>query len=157
MKDIIDAIYKKHQRQGIVVHPPATEAQIAAFEQQQGFALPDDFRLFYKTCNGFECNEDIFNMSSLADINKYGRNDISNSFYFAEYMANSDLWGMRLLKDGTYRIFKYAEPEFVLTNYLEVFLHRFLSGSVFEPEGLYDWQEKLQQERGINNNPKSEF
>lgn len=143
MQDIIDAIAAKNSHQGIVVHPPATRAEITAFERQLGFTLPGDFISFYATCNGFECNEDIFNMSSLADICRHTDNYGTNWFYFAEYMICSEFWGMRLLKDGTYEIFNDNEPELVLTTYLEVFLHRFLSGNVFETDGLYDWQAKV--------------
>lgn len=145
MKELIAAIAAKHQQQGIIVNPPATETEITAFEQQMNFSLPDDFRWFYTTCNGFECTEDLFNLSSLSIINEYGRNDQPYSFNFAEYMINSDLWGMRLLQDGTYEIFNYSEPDLVLTTYLEVFLHRFLLGNVFDTDGLYDWQEKVKQ------------
>lgn len=145
MKDIIDAIAAKHQQQGITVNPPATAAEIAAFERTVGFVLPEDFSRLYTTCNGFECEEDLFNLSALADIMEYGRNDQPCSFIFAEYMINSDQWAMRLLNDGTYEIFNYSKPELVLTTDLEVFLHRFLLGNVFETDGLYDWQEQLKQ------------
>lgn len=147
MQDIIDAIVAKHKHRGIVAHPPATEAEINTFEQLLGFSLPGDFRFLYTTCNGFECNEDIFNMSSLTDISRHPNNYGTNWFYFAEYMINSGFWGMRLLKDGTYEIFNDSEPELVLTTYLEVFLHRFLSGNVFETHGLYDWQAKVKNEK----------
>lgn len=70
MQDLIDAIAAKHKHRGIIVHPPATSAEITAFEQQTGFSLPEDFRFLYATCNGFECNEDLFNMSSLTDISR---------------------------------------------------------------------------------------
>ncbi len=145
MKDIIAAIAAKHQQEGFIINPPATAAEIAAFERAAGFALPEDFSRLYTICNGFECDEDQFNLSPLTNIMEYGRSDQPYSFIFAEYMTRSDQWGMRLLNDGTYEIFNCSKPGLVLTTDLEVFLHRFLLGNVFETGGLYDWQEKLKQ------------
>jgi len=62
IKEIISAIEQKHMETGITFNPPATETEIQSFESQIGFELPADFRMFYLICNGFACEEDIFNM-----------------------------------------------------------------------------------------------
>lgn len=139
MKQIIAAIADKHQSNGIDVYKPATEAVLSAFEQRHGFALPADFREFYSICNGFGCLEDIFNITPLHEISDYGR----NWFYFAEYMINSDMWGLRITAEGNYEIFNGSYPEKAMTSSLEEFLLHYLQGDVFEQRGLYDWQEEL--------------
>ncbi len=139
----IESLVVKHQGNGIAIHSPGTPKDIADFEKQGGFPLPHDFKDFYLTCNGFSCNEDIFNMISLSDIREYPKDFGDNWFYFAEYMMYSDMWGLRLTSSGQYEIFNGSYPDTALTSSLEEFLNVFLLGGVFEPGGLYDWQKKL--------------
>src|SRR6218665_230519 len=105
MKNIIESIVEKHKDTGIEVNAPATLADISIFEQQIGFVLPPDFIAFYTTCNGFGCNEDIFNMSPLAEITRYPQNYGTKWFYFSEYMIYLDMWGLRITTEGKYEIF----------------------------------------------------
>ncbi|WP_369331573.1 SMI1/KNR4 family protein [Danxiaibacter flavus] len=94
--NLIESISKKHYSSGIEIYPPATLTDIKLFEQKIGFALPREFREFYSICNGFGCNEDIFNIVSLADTMRHPQDYGTNWFYFAEYMIYSDMWGLRL-------------------------------------------------------------
>lgn len=143
MKTLINAIIAKHQSNGIFPEPPAKAARIRAFEKRIGFLLPDDFREFYSLCNGFECNEDIFHMVSLESITGHPEQYGHHWFYFAQYMIYSDSWGLRLTDAGQYEIFNGHYPSEVLTRSLYEFLERFLTGNVFDPGGLYDWQKSL--------------
>ncbi|MES1182137.1 MAG: SMI1/KNR4 family protein, partial [Flavobacterium sp.] len=59
LKELVDSIAKKHMATGINIMSPATTSDIANFEEKIGFDLPEDFKEFYLTCNGFWCNEDI--------------------------------------------------------------------------------------------------
>lgn len=142
MKQLIAQIAQKHQA-GIDINPPASLSDIADFEKQAGFLLPQDFRDFYSTCNGFGCNEDIFNMIPVADIRQYQEDYGDNWFYFSEYMIYSDTWGLRITPGGEYEIFNGSFPEKTLTSSLAEFLETFLLGNVFESGGLYEWHDKL--------------
>jgi hypothetical protein len=112
------------------------------------FAIPINLviqasvRLFLVVC-GFSCNEDIFNVVPLSGITQYQQDYGENWFYFAEYMIYSDMWGLRLTKEGRYEIFNGSYPELTLTSSLNEFLGRFLQGNVFEAGGLYDWYDEI--------------
>lgn len=143
LRVIIEAIIQKHKAQGIVVYKPATAHEIAWLEQRIGFSLPIDFKEFYSICNGFGCTEDIFNMTPIQEIDKCEESDGLPGFYFAEYLINSDVWGLHLSTEGKYEIFNTGHPDMPMTSSLEEFLSRFLKGNVFEEGGLYDWQDEL--------------
>ncbi len=142
MDHLIEAIIAKHRNYSIDVYAAATPAAIIAFEQRIGFALPEDFKTFYRYCNGFGCTEDIFNMTALEEIPGYPDNYGDNWFIFAEYMIYSECWALRCTGTGAYEIFNTGYPDVVLTHSLFIFLEHFLQGNVFEPGGLYTLQEK---------------
>ncbi|MCI9845845.1 SMI1/KNR4 family protein [Flavobacterium pectinovorum] len=143
MKSLVELIKHKHQEDGIDINPPAKLSEIIDFEKQIGFSLPADFKEFYLTCNGFECNEDIFRMVPLSEIRLYKKDFGQNWFYFSEYMIYCDTWGLRQISTGQYEIFNGSFSDKAMTSSLIEFLQRFLRGNVFEIEGLYDWQEEL--------------
>lgn len=143
MKDLIDLIRDKNLDSGIEVNPPATLSEIADFERQIGFSLPNDFREFYLTCNGFGCNEDIFNILPLQEIMLYQQDYGDNWFYFSEYMIYSDTWGLRRKTTGQFEIFNGSYPDKTMTSSLTEFLQIFLKGNVFETGGLYEWHDEL--------------
>ena len=143
MKDLVDLIRDKHLDSGIEVNPPATLSSICDFERQIGFSLPNDFREFYLTCNGFGCNKDIFNMVPLQDIRQYEQDFGDNWFYFSEYMIYSDMWGLRRKTTGQFEIFNGSYPDKTMTSSLTEFLQIFLKGNVFETGGLYEWHDEL--------------
>jgi hypothetical protein len=146
MKEIIELIAQKHLEDGIDINPPATLSDIVDFEGKMGFRLQDEFNEFYLLCNGFACNDDIFNINPLSEIRRHPQNYGDKWFYFADYMISSDMWGLRLTSQGQYQIFNASYPEKVLTSSLKVFLKRFITGNVFDKGGLYEWHEEL----GIN-------
>jgi hypothetical protein len=144
--ETIQAIANKHQVSGFIQHPPANPEEIKAFEMQIGFSLPQDFAEFYSICNGFSCNEDLFNMTCLADIlimEDYG----IKWFYFSEYMIHSDCWGLRQVSGPSYQIYNGSYQAATLTSSLDAFLLRYLRGDVFDHGGLYDWH----KERNISS------
>ncbi|MBZ4041238.1 SMI1/KNR4 family protein [Flavobacterium hibisci] len=143
MNELVNLIRLKHRKNGIDVYPPAKLSDIADFERQIGFSLPTDFREFYLNCNGFGCNEDIFNMIPLKDIRQYQQNYGYNWFYFSEYMIYSDMWGLKRTSIGQFEIFNGSYPDKTMTSSLTEFLQRFLTGNVFETGGLYEWQNEL--------------
>ncbi|HEY4968194.1 MAG TPA: SMI1/KNR4 family protein [Puia sp.] len=143
MREIIEAITQKHRSKGINVYSPVTTTELNAFEEQIGFLLPKEFREFYSICNGFGCNEDIFNMVPLNQIMRYGEDYGTDWFYFSEYMIYSDVWGLRLTSSKEYEIFNGGFPEIVMTSSLLEFLNRFLKGNVFDRGGLYEWHNEL--------------
>jgi len=139
MKGLIAQIAKKNHKNGIDINPPASLAEIITFEEKIGFKLPTEFKEFYVLCNGFGCNEDVFTMLSLSEIEDY----TEHSFYFSEYMIFSDMWGLRFTPSGKYEIFNGSFPEKTMTTSLVEFLQKFLKGNVFDKGGLYEWQEEL--------------
>lgn len=143
MKEIVELIAKKNLENGIDIFPPATSFAISSFEKQIGFSLPKSFKDFYSICNGFGCNEDVFNIIPLEEIRRYPQDYGKNWFYFAEYMIYADMWGLRFTTSGQYEIFNGSYPTIVMTSSLIEFLNKFLSGNVFDPGGLYDWQDEL--------------
>lgn len=143
MKELIHSIARKHAESGIKVHIPATISEIAACEERIGFSLPDDFREFYLIANGFECEEDLFNLLPLSEIGQRSDDYGDQWVYFSEYLIYSDMWGLRINTSGQYEIFNGTFPEKPLTSSLIEFLERFLKGDVFEPYGLYEWQKEL--------------
>ncbi len=143
MKNLVDLIVDKHRDNGVDVNLPATVAEIADFEIQIGFSLPADFKEFYLTCNGFGCDEDIFNMVPLQDIRRYPQDYGDNWFYFSEYMIYSDMWGLRRTTMGQFETFNGSYPDKTMTSYLSEFLQKFLIGNVFETGGLYEWHDEL--------------
>ncbi len=143
IKILIKLIQEKHHQSGIEVNPPATLSDITEFENKIGFALPSDFIEFYLTCNGFGCNEDIFNMIPLQNIRKYEENFGKNWFHFSEYMIYSEMWGLRRTSEGDFEIFYSSYPDKVMTSSIKEFLQRFLAGNVFDSGGLYEWQKEL--------------
>lgn len=128
---------------GIEVFPACTIEEIESFEKSIGFYLPEDFKEFYLICNGFSCNEDIFNIVILNEIRKYNQDYGNNWFYFSEYMIYSDMWGLRINEMQQYEIFNGSYPEKKLTNNLVEFLLIYLEGNVFDKGGLYDKQAQL--------------
>lgn len=143
MKNIIESIIKKHKGSGIEINAPATLGDIASFERQIGFVLPPDFIQFYRICDGFSCNEDLFNIIPLSEVRRYPEDYGINWFYFSEYMIYSDTWGLRITADGKYEIFNGSYPTIAMTSSLEEFLNRYLKGNVFDRGGLSDWHEEL--------------
>lgn len=143
IRKLIKAIIEKHKKDGIDINPGAMLSEINTFEQKIGFPLPPEFRRFYLLCNGFGCNEDIFNIAALSEI--IDRSDFygDNWFYFSEYMICSDMWGLRYLGDSRYEIFNAIHPSIGMTSSLTEFLQHFLEGNVFDPGGLYDWHQEL--------------
>ncbi|MFT3681401.1 MAG: SMI1/KNR4 family protein [Ferruginibacter sp.] len=144
IRDLIDKIIHKHTATGIDIFTTATPIEILKFEDKIGFPLPADFIDFYTCCNGFACNEDLFNMTPLNEITLHPDNYGRNWFYFAEYLIYSDMWGLRMTGDNRYEIFNGSSPRLILTSSLFTFLERFLTGNVFDPGGLYDWQSVLE-------------
>lgn len=138
LEEMLTAILHEQGTQGDRPEPPATEEERLLFEQRLGFELPIDFLEFYQLCNGFETGEDLFHFFSINDILARYTNHGGSWFYFAEYMAYSDLWGVRVFSKEEYLIFNVSDRT-ILTHSLREFLDHFRQGGVFEKGGLYDW------------------
>ncbi|MET0467043.1 MAG: SMI1/KNR4 family protein [Chitinophagaceae bacterium] len=147
MKELINIIELKHCDTGIKLNPAASIEKIEKTEVLLGFKLPEDFKEFYQVCNGFECQEDIFNFLPLEDLLREGDHG-KDWAAFAEYMIHSDVWSLRVLEKG-YEIFYNDGHEIVLTNALTTFLERFLKGNVFDEEGLYEWRDEIKKSQQL--------
>lgn len=133
---------------GITVSAGVSESTLQWFERQMGVVMADDFKAFYRFCNGFELEEDAFRILSLDEIVRdrpthYRKRLINNRFYFAEYMQYCDMWSIEMgNKPGTtYAIFcpSRNDEQLVMTYSFADFLSCFLAKGVFGENGLYDW------------------
>jgi hypothetical protein len=149
IEELLPSIKLKHQVSGIKLNPPASLATIKQFENKIEFDLPTDFKEFYSICNGFECEEDIFNFLSLEDALVLDKDHGKNWVIFAEYMTYCDVWSLRKLAGDNYEIFYNDGQEITLTNSLTVFLEKFLQGNVFDEGGLYEWRDEVKKTYGL--------
>lgn len=147
MMKIDDAIALLNSYSGpfkLILHPAASEALIHAVEQAYDIRLPEDFKSFYRFTNGFEIDEDIFNMIPLDEMISNSKDDQRPAI--AEFMIYSDLWYLEI--DDTdadqYQIYviSHDAEKIILTNSLADFILSALNGSVCEPGGLYEWQKE---------------
>ncbi|WP_170113672.1 SMI1/KNR4 family protein [Mucilaginibacter yixingensis] len=145
--DAIDLLKSYKGPDRLTFRPPASEELIAGFEQSFGVALPGDFKTFYRFANGFEGEEDMFNMISLEEIH-VDKSD-NNGFPIAEYMIYSDSWELQVnpLNENGY-VISYSGLE--LTHSLGEFIGRFLKGGVLGGYGLYFWHDEM---RAKHNGP----
>jgi len=137
IQDIIETIRKNKTQLGITLYEPAHDYDIENFEQELNIKLPDDIKAFYRFCNGFESEEDMFRIIPLEEILYNKSKYITNEFYIAEYMVYCDMWTVSVNDtDNSYNIS-------ILTNSFTEFLDRFIQGGVFEENGLYAWRDKI--------------
>lgn len=83
---IQEAINQLQAYQGpyeLTLHPGAGEDLLTAVESAYGITLPDDFKALYRFSDGFETDEDIFNMIPLTEIRN--NKDRDSPLYIAEY------------------------------------------------------------------------
>ena len=160
IQDIIERIETDWESLGITVYAPATEEEILDFERAIGQQLPDDFKTFYRYCDGFYSDEDMFRIVPLAEILEVrdysGHNTYlvrKADFHFAEYMIYCDMWTLSNddLNHNRYSIYAHGKEAVTLTESLAIFLDKFLTGGVFD--GLYDWRDAMEAalENGTNS------
>ncbi|WP_345954005.1 SMI1/KNR4 family protein [Mucilaginibacter sp. PAMB04168] len=147
---IQEAINQLQAYQGpdkLTLHSGAGENLFMAVEIAYGVTLPDDFKALYRFSDGFEMDEDIFNMIPLAEISSNREGDKDSPFYIAEYMIYSDMWRLEITPDNhnDYKIMvEFNGNQLVLTNSLADFIDRVLKGGVFDAGGLYEWQVEIE-------------
>jgi hypothetical protein len=132
---------------GLSLHPGADDTMLQAVENTYNITLPDDFKEFYRFADGFETDEDIFNMIPLKYIIENKHRKGGAAFYIAEYMIYSDMWQLEINPNNCndYKIIIWANyNKLVLTNSLGEFISRFLKGGVFGTGGLYEWQDEVE-------------
>lgn len=144
---IIDRIKTNKTALGITLYNGASEHDIKTFEETMNTRLPEDIKTFYRCCNGFESEEDLFRIIPLDEIIERGKDSYlvnNGDFHFAEYMIYCDMWSLSVnTSDNSYFIYNSADDIVTLTSSFAVFLNRFLDGGVFE--GLYDWRTEISQ------------
>jgi hypothetical protein len=147
---IQDAINQLQAYQGqytLTLHPGAGEELLTAVETTYSITLPDDFKALYSFSDGFETDEDMFNMIPLAEILRDKKKDIDCPLYIAEYMIYCDIWRLEINPDNSndYKITAgWNNNQLVLTKSLAEFVDRFLKGGVFDPGGLYAWHDEIE-------------
>jgi hypothetical protein len=139
----------------ITLYPGAPRELIEEFQAKTGIKLPSELTMFYQECNGFESAEDLFRIVPLDEILEridYDRNHYHlkpNQFYLAEYLIYCDSWKIEvdLHHPDQYKIYEgpsiTGDSGIVLTSSFVEFVSRFLTGGVFEDNGLYKWGELI--------------
>jgi hypothetical protein len=139
----------------LTLHPGANEALINKVEYNYGVTLPDDFKTLYRFTDGFEIDEDIFNMIPLEEM--ISNKEADKPIWIAEYMIYSDMWSLETNPDDpndySISIIDWDRGEIVLTNSLAEFIGRFLKGGVFEKGGLHHWKDEIKTRTYGNTNP----
>ncbi len=136
----------------ITSYPGVPESTLHWCERQMRIIMPDDFRVFYRFCDGFESAEDAFRIIPLDEIvaDKFEKRRSgldSKRFYFAEYMQYSGMWSidMPTRQEESYAIFcpTRNDTQIILTHSFTEFLSYFLANGVFGDNGLYDWDDAV--------------
>jgi hypothetical protein len=150
INEIVEKLKRNYKELGITLYNPATLEIIAALENAKGIKLPDEIKTFYKFCNGFESEEDMFRIipieeiiDNIKDRETYMTNP--KDLHFAEYMIYCDMWTLNInpLDNNDYKIYNMTETVVTLTTSFTEFLEVFLNKGVFE--GLYNWRENIQR------------
>jgi hypothetical protein len=144
IKKIINQLRVYKGSEKLKLHKGADEALFCIVENEYGVTLPDDFKELYRFSDGFETVKNIFNMIPLAEIIN---NKTHQSLYIAEYMIYSNMWLLEInpFDCNDYKIVVEANSNrIILTNSLAEFINCFLKGGVYDPGGLYDWQEEVE-------------
>lgn len=146
--DIILHITNDHEELGITIYSGASEEEILNFENIMNCKLPEEIKIFYKFCNGFESEEDMFRIIPLDEILETGKDDYLVNpidFHIAEYLIYCDMWTLSInpSDSSTYRIYNHGHDVVALTTSFSKFLDTFLKGGVFG--GLYDWRERIKK------------
>jgi hypothetical protein len=145
--DIRSRIQRDNTNLGITLYDKASGTQIVEFEKIKGVKLPEDLKIFYGFCNGFESAEDMFRIIPLNEMLENKTDNYTKGekdFHIAEYMIYCDMWTISIdsVNNNKYTIYKKADRLYNLTNSFAAFLDKFLSGGVFD--GLYKWEEEIE-------------
>jgi cell wall assembly regulator SMI1 len=91
-------------KDGIELNPPATINEITNCETKVDFSFPEDFKIFYKTCNGFKNWAMDSKCLSLWPLDKI-MSDYQNSDFipFCDYLANGSQIGFIKMQPGIYK------------------------------------------------------
>jgi SMI1 / KNR4 family (SUKH-1) len=145
IEEIIDFLFQNQTELGVELYNKATDDEIKVFEQSK-VHLPDDIKKFYKFCNGFYANDDMFRLIPLEEIVENAEDGYisnKNSFYIGEYMIYSGTWSININPNdkNDYTIFEdLTDERNVLTKSFVEFLEKYINGGVYE--GLYVWIEE---------------
>ena len=146
IEDVISRINADKDVLGITLYDGATYNDIKWFEQFQNLMLPNEVKIFYSFCNGFESEEDMFRIIPLSEAAEHVNNLKANQYYIAEYMIYCDAWILEFDQENpeNYSIVSVRRngEYLTLTHSFIEFLTYFLNGGVFEENGLYEWAAK---------------
>ncbi len=147
---VIDFLQRHLDETDITLNQSASEESIEQFEKSTGIILPNDVKQFYRFANGFESEEDLFNIVSL----EYLVDDRTGNIYLAEYLVYCDMWCLEInpanVNDYLITTLSAKEERIILTNSFAEFLTRFLKGGVFGNNGLYAWADEVN--KAVNEN-----
>jgi hypothetical protein len=140
---VIDFLRQHLDETDITLNQGASDESIELFEKSTGIVLPNDVKQFYRFANGFESEEDLFNIVPL----EYLVHDRTGNIYLAEYLVYCDMWHLEInpanVNDYLITVMSSKSERIILTNSFAEFLTRFLKGGVFGNNGLYVWGDEI--------------
>ncbi|PWK27938.1 SMI1/KNR4 family protein SUKH-1 [Arcicella aurantiaca] len=152
IEEIIEFMFQNQSELNIILYNKASDEEVELFEQSK-IHLPDDIKQFYKFCNGFYSNEDMFRIIPLNEIIDNGDDEYlknKTSFHIGEYMIYCDLWTIDINPNNKndYIIYQNTgERIIILTKSFVEFLECYINRGVYE--GLYNWAEIKKPKSGL--------
>jgi len=120
---LIEATIRYWKSKGIEVNNGATVEDIFTLEKQIRFSFPADFKVFYRTINGFKDRDWTSNMFSLFPLNRikeeyeFEQNE-RNFVPICDYLISSHHLGYLKGHEGIYK--DYEQTEKVCRNLVEL-------------------------------------
>lgn len=115
---------------GAIFNQPASKSDIELFERSMQLTLPDDLKLLYSLCSGFDI--EMFRIVPLSETLQYASELEKGQLYLAEYMIYSDIWIVEVNSGGkNYEIKndgKSAKKFDSIAGFLSAFLDKGLYG-----------------------------
>jgi len=125
--DNLNALVRRWHSEGLVIHPPATEAAVRkAFESVGSYATQDVIEL-YRTIGGMEVmDESLWRLWSLAEIQSENAEYSSSGVLFSDYLMNCWCYRLKPTSNDTSAVvadhFNGEEPTVVADSLGEFFV-----------------------------------
>lgn len=150
--NLLDRIQREHTHLDITLYPPATEAELLAFEQHKGLRLPADVRAFYRFCNGLELNDEMLRIIPLSEIMEGCSTSelvAPASFTIAELLIYCDMWELTInpLNPEDYIISNESSMPTTLTASFSEFLEVVAYNGAYGQGGLLSWEARLTRQQ----------
>jgi len=119
---MVPQIINEWINEGIELNPPASEDQIIQCENKIQFSFPEDFKRFYRICNGFKDWVMDSKLLSLWSLERIVLDYPGSNFIpFSDFLINSNQIGFSKIQKGVVR--DYAENNFICDTFEQFINH----------------------------------